>query len=91
MRRMTLAEQQKVMEALAHNRHAADMMCFDSICYGGVKEVENYRDQREYVSAVIKAFPADILKAYDAGLRKQKADELRKKADAVERGTLAAE
>lgn len=85
MRRMTIDEQQKVLEALAHNHHSADMMCFDAVCYGSIQSVEKYRDEREYIAAVIKAFPADIRAAYDAGLRKEEANKLRAQADAIER------
>lgn len=84
MRQMTVDEQAKVLAALAQNREGADMMLFDSICYGG--QIEEYRDAKEYIERVIKAFPADIRKAYDAGLRKKEADKLRRQADAIERG-----
>lgn len=84
MRALTVAETRKVLTALAHNRQGADMMLFDSICYGG--QLEEYRDAKQYVERVIEAFPKDVRKAYDAELRKEQADELRAKADRVERG-----
>lgn len=84
MRTMTEDEQRKVLKTLARNRHDADMMLFDAICYGG--QLEEYRDARDYVERVIKAFPADIRKTYDIELRKAEANELRRKADLIERG-----
>lgn len=85
MRTMNEAEQRKVLSALATNRFGADMMLFDSICYGG--QLEEYRDAKSYLDRVIQAFPADIRKAYDAEQRKAEADKLRSEADRIERGT----
>lgn len=84
MRRMTVDEQRRVLSTLARNRNGADMMVFDAVCYGG--QLEEYRDARDHIDRVIKAFPADIRKAYDAELRKTRADRLRAEADKIERG-----
>jgi hypothetical protein len=84
MRQMTIDEQREILGKLVHSRFWADMMCMDAVCYGG--NVEGYRDQREYAKQVIEAFPKDIRDAYDAELRRVKADKLRADADAIERG-----
>lgn len=81
---MTIEEQQKVLAALARNRAGADMMLCDAICYGG--QLEQYRDAKNYIERVIEAFPPDIRQAYDADLRKSKADKMRAQADRIERG-----
>lgn len=82
MRQITIEEQRSILKVLVHNQFWADMMCMDTVCYGG--NVELYRDQREYAKAVIGAFPKDVRDAYDAELRKVKADALRAQADEIE-------
>lgn len=84
MRQMTTKEVQRVLDVLAKERFGADMMLFDSICYGG--QLENYRDAKNHIERVIEAFPADIRKGYDAAKRKAKADAMRAEADAIEAG-----
>lgn len=82
MRQMNIEEQTKVLKALARNRSGAEMMLFDSICYGG--QLEEYRDAKEHIEQVIEAFPEDIRKDYDQSLRKSQADKLREQADRIE-------
>lgn len=84
MRLMTIDEQREVLRCLVSAEFWADMSRIDSICYGG--NARQFGEQREYAARVIGAFPKDIRDAYDAELRKAKADVLRSKADAIERG-----
>lgn len=86
MRIMKLSEQTKVLDALANNHFNADAMCFDAVCYGSTQSVIKYREEREYIWKVIQSFPPDIIKEYNASLRKIEADKLRAQADAIEKG-----
>lgn len=86
MRRITLAEQQKLLEVIHRQEFGASMMRADAVCYGGMKEVEKYRDIDEHLISVIKAVPKDVLDAFYAAQRKAEADKLRAQADKVERG-----
>lgn len=89
MRRITLSEQRKILTVLAQAHLSAGMMETDAICYGG--PLENYRDQREYLWKATKAFPADVIKAFNAEIAKHEADRLRAKADRIEKGLEKAE
>lgn len=84
MRLLTLDEQREILRCLSRAHFWADMMVIDCICYGG--DVRKYGDQKEYAAMVIGAFPKDIREAFIAEQNKVRADELRKKADAIERG-----
>ena len=84
MRQITPDEQLAILKELSRSRFWADMMVSDAICYGG--DLIGYRDQREYARRVIEAFPKDVLEEYRIELRREKANELRAQAEAIERG-----
>ena len=86
MRQMTIEEQISVIAALKHAEFWADMMVMDNVCYGNERGVRRCVEERTYARKVIEAFPIDILEGFVALKRKEAADALRAKADAIERG-----
>ena len=81
---LTTEQVRQVLDAVAHDKSAAEMMQCDAICYGG--DVRKLSDDVRHLERILKAFPKETIDAYNAALRKDKANELRAEADKIERG-----
>lgn len=80
---LTDAQVQKILDALAQDKFGAEMMSMDAICYGG--DCAKLGEDVRHIERILKAFPKKTIDAYNARLRKEKADKMRAEADAIER------
>lgn len=80
---LTHDQVRKVLQALGHDKFGAEMMSMDAICYGG--DCAKLGEDVRHIERILKAFPSKTIKSYNALLRKEEADELRARADKLER------
>ncbi|NGX99139.1 MAG: hypothetical protein G4V63_29235 [Candidatus Afipia apatlaquensis] len=72
-----------LLEAVARDKFGAEMMQMDAICYGG--DLDKLTDDVRHIERILKAIPKPVVEGYTSLLRKEEADKLRAKADAIER------